>query len=154
MRAAKVLLVGSGALGCEYLKILSKSGICTEGELLVVDDDQIELSNLNRQFLFRNQHIGCSKSEVSSAVAQQFNPQLKIRASVSRMQPSSESLFTDEYWDSLGLVINAVDNIKARLYVNSKVVLHRKPLFESGTLGTKCNSQLILPGLTESYSDS
>ena len=40
------------------------------------------------------------------------------------MQPSTEVSFTDEYWDSLNLVINAVDNIKARKYVDSKVVLH------------------------------
>ena len=52
------------------------------------------------------------------------------------------------------MVVNAVVNIKAREYIDKKCVLHRKPLFESGTLGTKCNSQLILPGKTESYSDS
>ncbi len=70
------------------------------------------------------------------------------------MQPSTESFFTDQFWDQLDFVVNAVDNIKARKYVDSKVVLHQKPLFESGTLGTKCNSQLILPGKTESYADS
>lgn len=141
-KKSKILLVGSGALGCEYLKILSKSGISTEkdSQVVVVDDDQIELSNLNRQFLFRNQHIGKSKAEISSFVARTFNPEFQVKPVISRMQPSTECFFTDQYWDSLTLVVNAVDNIKARKYIDSKVVLHQKPLFESGTLGTKCNS--------------
>jgi ubiquitin-activating enzyme E1 len=88
MKKSKALLVGSGALGCEYLKILSKSGICTEegSQLIVVDDDQIELSNLNRQFLFRNQHIGKPKAEISSSVAKTFNKNFKVSAVVGRMQ--------------------------------------------------------------------
>lgn len=56
------------------------------------------------------------------------------------MQSSTENIFTDKYWDSVDIVINAVDNIKARKYVDQKCVLHEKPFFESGTLGTKCNS--------------
>ncbi len=48
---------------------------------------------------------------------------------------------------------NALDNIKARLYVDSKCVLYKKPLLESGTLGTKCNVQVIVPYLTASYAD-
>lgn len=48
-------MIGAGALGCEYLKIFSLIGLCCskEGKFKVVDDDQIEVSNLNRQFLFR-----------------------------------------------------------------------------------------------------
>lgn len=149
-------MVGSGALGCEYLKILSKSGISTKSgsQTKVVDDDQIEISNLNRQFLFRNKHVGQSKAITSTNAAKQFNPEFQALGVQGRLQGSTESFFPDVYWDSLDIVINAVDNIKARKYVDQKCVLHQKPFFESGTLGTKCNSQLILPGLTESYSDS
>lgn len=52
----------------------------------------------------------------------------------------NESFFNDQFWDDLDIVINAVDNIKARQYIDKKCVLHDKPLFDSGTLGTKCNS--------------
>jgi len=51
-------------------------------------------------------------------------------------------------------VVNAVDNVKARHYVDSRCVFFNKQLFDSGTLGTKCNTQMIIPGATESYSDS
>lgn len=50
--------------------------------------------------------------------------------------------------------MNAVDNVKARLYVDGRCVWYGKTLFESGTLGTKCNSQVIMPKYTQSYGDS
>lgn len=51
-------------------------------------------------------------------------------------------------------MINAVDNVKARLFVDGRCVWFGKALFESGTLGTKCNSQVIIPKNTQSYGDS
>jgi ubiquitin-activating enzyme E1 len=51
-------------------------------------------------------------------------------------------------------VINAVDNVKARLFVDGRCVFYGKALFESGTLGTKCNSQVVIPKKTQSYGDS
>ncbi len=51
-------------------------------------------------------------------------------------------------------MVNALDNIKARLYVDAQCVKHMKPLLESGTLGTKANSQVIVPRMTESYGSS
>jgi len=62
--------------------------------------------------------------------------------------PETEDIFDDEFWESLDFVVNAVDNIKARLYVDSRCVWYEKPLLESGTLGTKANSQMIVPHKT------
>jgi molybdopterin/thiamine biosynthesis adenylyltransferase len=50
-------LVGAGALGCEYLKMMSLMGAGKNGSLLCTDDDTIEMSNLNRQFLFRKENV-------------------------------------------------------------------------------------------------
>ena len=57
-------LIGAGALGCEFIKMFSLMGVSTEGKgkVTVTDDDNIEISNLNRQFLFRKQHVGHNKS--------------------------------------------------------------------------------------------
>lgn len=63
---AKILMVGAGGIGCELLKNLVLSGF---GEVHIVDLDTIDLSNLNRQFLFRHEHIKKSKALVSQTRA-------------------------------------------------------------------------------------
>ena len=58
---AKVLVVGAGGIGCELMKTLSISGF---NDINIIDLDTIDISNLNRQFLFRKEHVDKSKSEV------------------------------------------------------------------------------------------
>jgi ubiquitin-activating enzyme E1 len=56
-------LIGAGALGCEFIKMFALMGFSTKGgKIAVTDDDNIEISNLNRQFLFRKKHVGKNKS--------------------------------------------------------------------------------------------
>lgn len=151
----KVFMIGAGALGCEYMKLFALMGIgCRGGSVEVTDDDTIEVSNLNRQFLFRREHVKESKSKTAGMVAKTMNPLLNVISHKNRVAPENETIFTDKFWDGLDVVVGAVDNVKARQYVDSKCVFHSIPLFESGTLGTKCNSQVIIPNITESYGDS
>ena len=141
--AQRTFLVGCGALGCEYIKAFALMGLgCEGGEVTVTDDDRIELSNLSRQFLFRRKHVGLAKSICAGEAAVAMNPQLKaaLKALETRVEPKSENVFDDAFWDGLDLVVNALDNAQARKYVDGKCVLHQKPLFESGTLGTQANS--------------
>lgn len=63
-------------------------------------------------------------------------------------------LYNDEFFASLDGVTNALDNVKARLYMDQRCVFFQKPLLESGTLGTKGNVQVVVPHLTESYGSS
>jgi ThiF family/Ubiquitin-activating enzyme active site len=88
---------------------------------------------------------------VAAAAAQQLNPALKLRPLQNRVSPDTEDVFDDSFWEGLDLVINALDNVNARLYVDSRCVYFQKPLLESGTLGTKCNTQVVIPGMTENY---
>jgi ubiquitin-activating enzyme E1 len=151
----RYFLVGAGALGCETLKNLALMGVSCEakngGKLYVTDMDAIETSNLNRQFLFRERHIGKLKSETAAAVVKEINPDLNIEALKIKVSPETENVLDDKFWNSLDGVINCLDNIPARLYVDSQCVFYGKPLLESGTLGTKCNTLPIVPNLTESY---
>ena len=66
-------MVGAGALGCEYMKGFALMGLGTRGKITITDNDSIALSNLNRQFLFRTQHIDHMKSEVAAQAASTNN---------------------------------------------------------------------------------
>lgn len=143
-------MVGAGALGCEYIKAFAMMGLgCGEGGLVqVTDNDNIEVSNLNRQFLFRKNNVGSSKSLTACQIGKQMNPGLNVVAHTSLVAPNTENVFNDPFWEDLDFVVNAVDNIKARTYVDGRCVWFEKPLLESGTLGTKANSQMIIPHKT------
>ena len=156
LSALNVFLVGSGALGCEFLKNLALMGVAcgAGGKLTVTDDDIIEKSNLSRQFLFRNHNVGHSKSSSAVEAVSKMNPQLNATALQDRVAPTTEGTFDDNFWEGLDVVVNALDNIKARLYVDSRCVFFGKPLLESGTLGTKCNTQMVIPHWTENYGAS
>lgn len=148
-----LFLVGSGALGCEFLKNFALMGVGTGsgGGITVTDDDIIEKSNLSRQFLFRNHNVGKSKSESAAGAARVMNPDIKIKALQDRVAPNTEDVFDDAFWLGTTGIVNALDNVKARLYVDSKCVYYGKPLLESGTLGPKCNAQCVIPHFTENY---
>jgi len=102
----------------------------------------------------RKENVGGSKSQIACEVGRTMNKHLNVEALKLRVSPENNQVFTDDFWESLDLVTNAVDNIKARQFVDSRCVFYGKPLFESGTLGTKCNSQVIIPHQTQSYNDS
>lgn len=154
----KEFLVGAGAIGCEMLKNYAMIGLGTgpRGQITVTDNDSIEKSNLNRQFLFRPKDVGKQKSECAAEAVQAMNPDLKgkITRMTDRVGPDSEDVFDEIFWHGLDGVTNALDNVEARTYVDRRCVFFMKPLLESGTLGTKANTQVVLPRLTESYSSS
>lgn len=154
----KQFLVGAGAIGCEMLKNWAMIGLGTgpQGRIWVTDMDQIEKSNLNRQFLFRPKDVGQLKSECASRAVQAMNPDLKghIEMLKDRVAQDTEHIFNEKFWENLDGVTNALDNVDARTYVDRRCVFFHKPLLDSGTLGTKGNTQVVLPRLTESYSSS
>jgi ubiquitin-activating enzyme E1 len=151
-------LVGAGAIGCEMLKnwAMIGLGVGPKGQITITDMDSIEKSNLNRQFLFRAKDVGQMKSDCAAKAVQTMNPDLKghIVCLKDRVSPETEEIFNEEFWNSLDGVTNALDNVEARTYVDRRCVFFHKPLLESGTLGTKGNTQVVLPNLTESYSSS
>ena len=134
------------------IKNLAMMGVATgNGCIYVTDMDRIERSNLSRQFLFRNSDIGHSKSETAVRVVKQMNPSIHALAYEVKVGPDTEDVFTDQFMEDLTAVCNALDNVDARKYMDSRCVKFDKPLLESGTLGTRGNTQIVIPFLTESY---
>jgi len=151
----RIFLVGCGALGCEYLKGLALMGAGTgkDGKIWVTDMDRIEVSNLSRQFLFRQNDVGHPKSVRGALVVKRWNPSVNIEALEKKVGDDSEDFFDDKFWESLSVCWNALDNVQARQYTDARCLAYSKPLLESGTLGTKCNHEVILPFRTSTYND-
>merc|ERR1719493_354837 len=116
--------------------------------------DIIEKSNLNRQFLFRPWDVQKPKSVTAANAVRAMNPKMNVVAMQDRVGPETESSFNDDFFESLDGVANALDNVEARNYMDRRCVYYRLPLLESGTLGTKGNTQVVIPDVTESYSSS
>ncbi|KAJ8731090.1 hypothetical protein PYW07_004254 [Mythimna separata] len=151
----KYFIVGAGAIGCELLKNFAMIGVgAAGGQITVTDMDLIEKSNLNRQFLFRPYDVQKPKSSTAAKVIKRMNPDVNVMAQENRVCPETESVYDDAFFENLDGVANALDNVDARIYMDRRCVYYRKPLLESGTLGTKGNTQVVVPFLTESYSSS
>ncbi|KAI1619942.1 ubiquitin-like 1-activating enzyme E1 B [Exophiala viscosa] len=145
VKESRVLLVGAGGIGCELLKNLVLTGF---GEIHIIDLDTIDLSNLNRQFLFRHEHIKKPKSLVAKEVAQKFNPNVKLVAYHANIK---DKQFNLEWFSNFNLVFNALDNMEARRHVNKMCLAVDIPLIESGTTGFKGQVQVIKKGKTACY---
>ena len=149
MRNQTLFLVGAGAIGCEMLKNWAMMGIATgkEGAIHITDMDIIEKSNLNRQFLFRQRDVQKAKSTTAALAVQVMNPEITVHAQVVRVGSETESVFNDTFYESLDGVCTALDNVDARLYMDHRCLFYGLPMFESGTLGTKGNTQIVVPHL-------
>jgi len=158
---AKLLLVGSGGIGCELLKNLSLSGF---QNVKVIDLDTIDVSNLNRQFLFRSKHVGMSKCQVATAAAVQMSPFTVASATNTDVTDKNNVLnyeyfhgnvkddqFNINFFKQFDVVLNALDNVDARRHVNRLCLASEVPLVEAGTTGYLGQTTVIYKGETECY---
>ncbi|KIY50229.1 hypothetical protein FISHEDRAFT_64888 [Fistulina hepatica ATCC 64428] len=141
----KVLVVGSGGIGCELLKNVVLVGF---GYITLLDLDTIDLSNLNRQFLFRKKDVKKSKCMVAARAAAHFNPNVKITPIHGNIK---EPQFDVKWFQQFGIVLNALDNLDARRHVNKMCMAGQIPLVESGTAGYLGQVQPILKDKTECF---
>ena len=141
----KVLVVGAGGIGCELLKTLVLTGF---NDIEVIDLDTIDVSNLNRQFLFQKQHVGKSKANVARESAIEFNPEAKIKAYQNSITSPDYDI---NFFQKFTVVLNALDNRAARNHVNRMCLAAGVPLVESGTAGYLGQVTIIQKGKTECY---
>lgn len=145
IRKTKCLLVGTGGIGSELLKDLISMEF---GEIHLVDLDTIDLSNLNRQFLFRKRDIKQPKSTTAVKAVQKFANSKLVPYTANIMDTS---IFPLHWFNQFDIIFNALDNLAARRYVNKISQFLKLPLLESGTAGFDGYIQPIIPNKTECF---
>ncbi|KAJ7685310.1 NEDD8 activating enzyme [Mycena polygramma] len=148
---AKILVIGAGGLGCEILANLALTGF---KDIHVIDMDTIDISNLNRQFLFRQKDVGQPKATVAAEFIMKRVPGVKVTPYFGKIQDKD-----DDYYLQFNLVICGLDSIEARRWMSATLVNlvdpenpeSLKPLIDGGTEGFKGQARVILPTITSCY---
>lgn len=141
--AATVLIIGMGGLGSPVSLYLAASGI---GHLTLVDFDEVDLSNLQRQIVHRTASIGQSKVESASQLLHEINPETRIRALDERLTLARLA----EEVSQADVVIDCTDNFDARFAINDACLLAGKPLVSGAAVRMEGQLMVVDPRLPQS----
>jgi molybdopterin/thiamine biosynthesis adenylyltransferase/rhodanese-related sulfurtransferase len=121
LKSAKVLVIGAGGLGCPILQYLAAAGI---GNIGIVDNDVVDLSNLHRQILYSISELGRAKATVAREKLLILNPHIEVRAYVERLTELNAASIISDY----ELIIDGSDNFETRYLVNDTCILLNQTL--------------------------
>lgn len=138
-------MVGVGGIGCEVLKMITKLDF---EEFHIIDMDTIEVSNLNRQFLFRKEHRGQSKALIAKETMKKIAPHLNIVAHFAAINTPG---YTLKFFRQFDAVIMALDNAETRSYVNKVCKALNIFMVDAGSMGFKGQANSYYPCETECY---
>lgn len=125
--AGKVLIVGLGGLGCPVAMYLAAAGV---GELHLADDDQVDLSNLQRQIAHGDSDIGRAKVDSAADAARRLNPDVRLHCHEQRLE--GEALA--EAVAAVDVVVDASDNFTTRFALNQACFNARVPLVSGAAI--------------------
>ena len=125
--ASSVLLIGVGGLGCAAAPYLVASGL---GSITLVDDDTIDLSNLQRQILYREADIGQSKAGQAAVSLRQLNSEIAINTLQQRLTADDLAQLVPQY----SLVLDCTDNLSSRNAINAACVKAKVPLVSGAAI--------------------
>jgi len=124
---ARVLMVGAGGLGSPAALFLAAAGV---KQIILADDDEVELSNLQRQILHGEHSLGMPKAESGRLALARLNPEVNVEACVQRLDGQALHALVPE----VDLVLDCCDNFDTRHAVNRACVEYRKPLVSGAAI--------------------
>lgn len=141
---ARVFLVGAGGLGCPVGYYLAAAGI---GNIGIIDNDTVEISNLQRQIAHNTNRIGMLKTESVKKTFESLNPDVKVRGINERITKDNIKELIADY----DIVVDGSDNFPTRYLVNDACVMLKKPLVSGAILRFEGQVTTILPGEGHCY---
>ena len=120
LQQAKVLIIGAGGLGAAVLPYLAAAGI---GEIGIIDDDRIEVTNLQRQVIYKSSSVGKSKVLEAAAMALALNPSIKINAITEKLDSKNVISLFEQY----DIMVDATDNLNTKYLINDACCVTNKP---------------------------
>jgi adenylyltransferase/sulfurtransferase len=133
LRAASVAVVGAGGLGCPAALYLAAAGV---GRLTLVDSDKVDLTNLQRQILYRSESVGAVKVDAARSALNAVNPDVTIVPLHERLKDFSALA------GKADIVLDCSDNFATRHAVNRACVKHKKPLVSGAAI--RFDAQLMV----------
>ena len=138
---SKVLVIGAGGLASSVLLYLASSGV---GEIGVMDDDKVSLSNLPRQVLFTEKDINRYKVDVVKERLEALNCDIRVNAYNQRLNDSNGAIIKD-----YDLILDCVDNFESKFIINDYCLLYKKPFITAGVSDYKGQVLTYIPGLSK-----
>lgn len=128
LRAARVLVIGAGGLGCPALQYLAGAGVGTIG---IVDHDRVDVTNLHRQTLYNTHDAGGPKATTAAKTIQALNPECHVVAHNNRLDANNGPDLIQSY----DVVLDGTDNFATKFLINDLCVKHDKPLVYGAVQG-------------------
>ncbi len=128
---SKVLIIGAGGLSSSIIAILASAGV---GNIAIWEDDLLELSNLQRQFIFKTADVGSEKVALALSFINELNPDVKTTAICKQLSKDTFQEFL-EFASKFDVIIDGTDSFTSRVLSNRASILLKKPLFTGSAIG-------------------
>jgi adenylyltransferase/sulfurtransferase len=138
LKRAKILIAGAGGLGSPIATYLALAGV---GRIVIVDNDTVEVSNLNRQTLHWSSDVGRKKTTSAEEKIRAMNPYVEVEAISCTIEKAN---VTGVVGDA-DLIVDALDNFPARYLLNSVAVKRHIPFFHGAVRGFHGQSMTVIP---------
>lgn len=140
---SRVLIVGAGGLGCAAALYLAASGV---GELCLVDDDRVDLTNLQRQIGHTTERVGQAKVHSLRHSILAINPEVSVKG----LETRADTLQLLSLVKNMDLVVDASDNFATRQWINTACLTHKKPWVSAGAISAQAQITVFDPRLEDS----